>query len=44
MAETGYDAKAIDLLIKTNWIRTVSYLLNSVVSVMPVVRVLAERG
>jgi hypothetical protein len=44
LAETGYDAEAIQALIRTNWIRTVSHLLIAVDSVMPVLRILAGRG
>ena len=43
LAETGYDAEAIQRLIRTNWIRTVSYLLIAVDSVVPVFRLLAGR-
>jgi hypothetical protein len=44
LAETGYDAEAIQRLVRTNWIRTVSYLLIAVDAVVPVFRVLAGRG
>jgi hypothetical protein len=43
LAQTGYDADAIQRLINTNWIRTVSYLLIAVDSIVPIFRVLAGR-
>jgi hypothetical protein len=44
LAETGYNTDAIQRLTTTNWIRTVSYLLIGIDSVLPVFRVLAEHA
>ncbi len=40
MATTGYDETKVRLLIRTNWIRTISYLLLAVLSVAILLRVL----
>ena len=40
MAATGYDETKVRLLIRTNWIRTTSYLLLALLSVAILLRVL----
>ena len=42
MAATGYDEKKVRVLIRTNWIRTVSYLLLALLCVSILLRVLAS--
>jgi hypothetical protein len=44
MAETGYDEAKIRLLLSTNWIRTVGFLLQAVLATMIVLRVLGHLG
>jgi hypothetical protein len=43
MAETGYDPHAIEQLNRTNWIRTAAYFLNTLLGVMPLLRLLNAR-
>jgi hypothetical protein len=40
MAQTGYDEEKVRLLIRTNWIRTISYWLQAALAISIVVRVL----
>ena len=40
MAESGYDEDKVRLLIRTNWIRTVSHWLIAAIAIMILVRVL----
>ena len=40
MAATGYDETKVHLLIRTNWIRTISYLMLAVLCVAILMRVL----
>jgi hypothetical protein len=42
MAATGYDETKIQVLIRTNWIRTISYLLQAILCVSILLRVLAS--
>ncbi len=44
MAETGYDAGKTRLLVSTNWIRTVSFLVQALVATTIVLRALAPLG
>lgn len=40
MAESGYDAAKVSLLVSTNWIRTIAYLLQGLLAVALVVHAL----
>jgi hypothetical protein len=44
MAETGYDEAKTQLLLSTNWIRTVAFLVQAVLGTAIIVRTLASRG
>ena len=44
MAVTGYDETKVRLLIRTNWIRTTSYLVLALLSVAILLRVLEGAG
>jgi hypothetical protein len=44
MAETGYDEAKTRLLLSTNWIRTVGFLLQALLATMILLRVLARLG
>ena len=44
MAATGYDETKVRLLIRTNWIRTISYLMLAVLCLAILLRVLEGAG
>jgi predicted ABC-type exoprotein transport system permease subunit len=44
MAVTGYDETKVRLLIRTNWIRTISYLMLAVLCLAILLRVLEGAG
>jgi hypothetical protein len=42
MAETGYDDAKIQLLLTTNWIRTVAFLIEALLATVILLRALGQ--